>query len=139
MGDCTHTASRLVLAAGLVLAVGCGAPRIKVVGTIAKGGQPLTVRDKGLIQIIFHPLPADEAGKKNTYPASVKSDGTFEVPGRDGNGIAAGKYRVEVHQWDPYPRTDKLKDKFGPGNSPIEINVEGQNEIHIDLDRPGGS
>jgi hypothetical protein len=107
MGDCTRAASRLIFAVGLVLAVGCGTPRFKVVGTIAKGGQPLTVREKGMIQIIFHPLQTDEAGKKHTYPASVKADGTFEVAGKDGTGITAGRYRVEVHQWDPYPFADK--------------------------------
>src|SRR5439155_594625 len=81
------------------------------------------VGDKGMVQVIFHPLK--EGAAKDTYPAAVKPDGTFEVGGKDGRGIPEGKYRVEVHQWDPYPKLDRLGVRFGANTSPIEINVAG--------------
>ncbi len=133
-----RAALRLALWAAVVLAAGCGASRVKVAGTIDRGGKPLQVGKQGMVRVIFHPLLDGESGTKTTYPGLVKEDGTFEVLGQGGKGIPPGKYRVEVHQWDPYPKVDKLQGKFGPASSPIEVNVTGQNEIHLDLDRPGG-
>jgi hypothetical protein len=118
-------------------ASGCGSGgAIRVKGTVTNNGQPLSVSDKGMVQVIFIPDDPEKAG--DTYPANVNPDGTFEVPGKEGKGIPPGKYRVAVRQLDPYPTKDKLKDKFSPEKTPIVRDVASR-EVNIDIANVSGS
>jgi hypothetical protein len=96
-------------------------------------------------------VPAGEA-----YMAVFKSeDGTFAVPGPDGQGIPPGKYRVSLTQeltreavdkknenvkrnQKLFDRdTDMLNGQFG-GNSPIVREIKDSTEVAIELDKPTG-
>ena len=57
--------------------------------------------------------------------------------GRRAGGLPPGKYRIAVRQWDPYPDTDKLGGKFDAQNSPIVREITGEEDIVIDLSKPG--
>jgi hypothetical protein len=115
------------------LLVGCG-KGVVVKGKVTDNGQPLTVSDKGVLTIAFH---ADDTTKA-VYPADVKKDGTFEVPGPEKKGVPPGKYHIVIQQMDPYPKTDKLKGKFAPGKTAIVREVAPGKEIDIDVSKPEG-
>jgi hypothetical protein len=121
--------------AGLIFCLmlsGCGGPST-VRGKLTNGGQPLTVSDKGVIVMSFSPEGAPPPG----FGADVKPDGTFEVKGPENKGVAPGKYRISVQQFDPYPGNDKLDGKFAPGKSPIIRDIKG-GSLDIDLAKPEG-
>jgi len=117
----------------LVAAVaGCGGGGYRVTGKLTKGGAPIKVSEKGLIQMAF----IEESDKQavNPFPVSVNKDGTFEVNGRaELKGPPAGKYRVSVELIDPYPGTDKFQGKYSKQNSPIIKEVTGNQELTVDL------
>jgi hypothetical protein len=126
----------LTLAIGFLLlsALGCGPTHLKPKGKLTKGGEPLKLSDKGVIQIALYAI-SDNAF---AAPQAVnwKTDGTFEVVGRQGNGVVAGKYRVSIEIFDPYTSDGKAKDllegKMAKGNSAI-IEVKDASEIVIDV------
>lgn len=94
-----------------LLATGCGKAPVKAKGKVVKGGQPITVSEKGMFLMSF--APADNPSK--TYAVSTNKDGTFVVNGPDNNGAPPGKYKVSVQLKDPY-RSEKGEegpDKFG--------------------------
>lgn len=134
------------VAATLLLAVaaGCGgapvveAPKTTLQGKITKGGQPLpvntTMGDYAHVQAIFMPASGGE-------PINVRvgADGSFNIESADGKPPAAGKYRVAVRQWEPYPQTDKLGGRFDERNTPITVEVtDPPKDLNIDLDKPQG-
>jgi hypothetical protein len=131
-----RNASRLAFAtAGLLFCLtvsGCGGPST-VRGKLTNGGAPVTVSDKGVIVMTFAPEGMTGPG----FGADVKPDGSFEVKGPENKGVPPGKYRISVMQYDPYPTTDKLDGKFGPGKSPIVRDVHG-GTLEIDLAKPEG-
>ncbi len=90
--------------------------------------------DYARVQLTF--VPADGQGKKS-YSAEVGEDGSFTVATDEGQRIPAGKYRVVVEQWEPYPDVDRLQGKFNQQNSRVtrEI-VESTQELEVDLDKP---
>jgi hypothetical protein len=127
----------LVALLGLFVGLpGCGPRHVKVAGKLTKGGQALKISDQGLVQVIFHPEGSSEGG--STYPANVNNQtGEFDVPGPRGNGIPPGKYTISVEAHDPYPAgKDLLAGKFRPGSSQIVREVNGGEEVVIDLDKP---
>ena len=88
------------------------------------------------------------------FAARIKSEATYEVPGPEGYGIPAGKYRISVIR---KPRTgtlkpgeakgrkapkapdrdeDFLKNQFGPDSSPIIRTVDSSCHLTIDMDQP---
>lgn len=118
----------------VALFVGCGGgggviPR----GKVTKGGQPLKVSEKGMVQVRLFPA---EGTVETTYSGQVAADGTFQVKGSDGKAIPAGKYKIAVFQLDPYPTTDLLKGQFDEKKTTIVRDVSGSQEIVIDLDKP---
>jgi hypothetical protein len=117
----------------VVLGCGGGTGKVKAQGNLkAKDGTSLSVSDKGQIEIFFY----SDQDDKVTFPADVKSDGSFEVNGSDGKGIPAGKYKVSVRILDPYHPVnakDKLGERYYPpakripvevGSAPIVLTVE---------------
>ena len=151
----------LALAPPLVGA-GCGSSRgIPLTGTLLKAGVPYTPPEGQKVAITLYPVDVKDAEGKplpDSEPFQAlfnPKDSTFSVPGPDGHGIPAGKYRVAVAQTlkgealkreevaagkkkKAYDRdTDLLKDRFSPERSPIVRVLEAPSEWKIDLDKPG--
>lgn len=94
-------------------------------------------------------IPAGESFSAEYDPEA----GTFTVPGRDGNGIPPGKYKISLEQklsresldeknaklskgQKPFDRdTDMLKGRFGI-NTPIIRDLKESGPLSIDLDNP---
>jgi hypothetical protein len=118
------------------LTCGCStAPQlVKVKGTIANSQNPIAV-GKGGVTVVF--IPMQKEGKASTSsPANYDNEtGAFEVLGRDGRGIPPGKYRVSLMVMAS-PATDEaaaISGAFRADNSPITIDVKGEEPITIDL------
>jgi len=123
---------------------GCGsspvveAPKATLKGKVTKGGQPLAVNttmgDYAYVQAIFTP-----AAGGAPFNVRVGADGSFTVENAEGKPPPAGKYRVAVRQWDPYPQADKLGGAFDEKRSPIVVEItDPPKDLNIDLDKPQG-
>lgn len=143
---CQSSAGSWILAATLALtACGCGsappvaAPQAVLQGKVTKGGQPLAVDPQmtgyAFVQVIFIP-----AGTRDPlFNERVDPTGSFTVTTDDGKPPPAGKYRVAVRQWEPYPSTDKLGGKFDEMRTPIVVEITNPpKDLTIDLDKPQG-
>ena len=144
----------LLLALGLT---GCGS-NVRITGKVTRGGQPVNPVKGMRVDLGFHPMTeaAPAAGGKRSdgpdlYAANIADDGTFDVPGVDGDGIPPGKYRVSVSVRTGRDRSgtkkkgnvdtsdkDLLNGAFGPGNSPIVRELNSSTRLDIDLDKPTG-
>jgi len=100
-----------------------------VKGKVLKGGQPLKVSDKGMVQVRF-------VSENSAPSAQVGPDGSFTMTGTDGKGIPAGKYKIAVFAFDPYPTKDLLGGKFSEQKTTIEREVKPGQELVIDVDKP---
>ena len=129
-----------------VVASGCGGspvvegPKATLKGKVTKGGQPLPVNtsmgDYAYVQAIFTPTTATGGAPFNVR---VGADGSFTVENADGKPPPAGKYRVAVRQWEPFPQTDKLGGAFDEKKSPIIVEItDPPQDLNIDLDKPQG-
>jgi len=114
---------------GCILAFGCGGGGGAVKGKVLRGGQPIKVGDKGMVQVRF-------IAEDNGYTAPVAADGSFTLTGNEGKGIPAGKYKIAVLAYDPYPTKDLLGGKFSAMATPINRDVKPGDEVVIDLDKP---
>jgi hypothetical protein len=128
----------LGLLALALLAAGCrgGAKKYKVTGKVHRGGQVMKY-DKllGSVQVEFVPLDGKAENASTALADPVT--GEFNVPGSDGKGLPAGKYRISV-RYLPEGRAkgDLLEGQFGRDNSPIQREVTGPSNFDIDLDKP---
>jgi len=125
---------------GLTVA-GCGEPsgppRIQVSGQVSNNGEVLKVKPMvGKVQVTFYPVV--ETGKPAGDPqeAVIMPNGDFTVPGTDGKGIVAGKYKIAVRQWEEFPNKDVLNGKFDDKNTPIVRDITGEEDIIIDVGKP---
>src|SRR5262245_11180906 len=155
--------SRQVLVGTLgvaVVALFCGCPPsekvFKVKGKLLKNGQPAQVDitgkslppgETGRIKVIFYPVQADndvivdqngEVTVGGGEMAGVESDGTFSLSGSKGGGLKPGKYRIVILHLDPSTGKDLLKGAFNEANSKITRDINGDQEIVIDLAKPTG-
>lgn len=128
----------LMLAAAVV---GCGKPKenvVRVKGRLTDNGQPLVVQRPeiglGVVKLEFWPANADPNAEP--FSANADKEGNYTVSGLNGNGIAPGKYRIAVYQWDPYPNIDRLKSRFSLQKTPIIRDITGEpgQEVTIDID-----
>jgi hypothetical protein len=120
----------------LMALTGCGSDRQIVSGKLIHRGQPLTYFYPGLIEVFFVPL---EGEVRDMYPAAVDPDGTFEVRGKDGLGLAPGRYRICVSQRRLYPHgPDLLRGQFTLTRSRIIRDIPTKEEITIDVGNPEG-
>ena len=117
---------------------GCGDPSrpqtVACEGTLLMNGQPLQVaqREIGVGQVAIEFIPAEPAGPApQTYGAQADAAGKFSLPG----GIPPGKYKIAVHQWDPYPNVDKLQGAFSKEKTPLVREIDGKSPIDIELNQ----
>ncbi len=133
-------------------------PVVLVTGKLTKSGVPLEVKKgsgPGGVEVVFGEYM--DAGKRpspsKTFTASVDDDGSFKLSGRFGRGIPLGKYRIGVHQWEPFQQkpgtkmpkgmsakgVDLLQGQFDDLTSPIVRDItEKDKTIEIDLAKPSG-
>ena len=139
---------------------GCGpADAVWVTFDLQKGGQPYVAPANQSVQVTFYglertnPVPGQDFGRE-PFSARLKGEANYEIPGPEGYGIPAGKYRVSVIRKPkagtltpakskgrmppkaPDRDEDFLKNKFGPESSPIVRTVAKSCHMTIDLDRP---
>ena len=141
----------VALIVGFVAAAGCGGDkanqlpegRVKARGRLLKSGLPIQVDTSKLppgdpgLQVIFVKVGSVDAGLE--CPANIISatEGTFELAGPDGKGIAPGRYRVVVIL-APVGSDDIFKGKYDKTKSKIEVEIKGGEDLVIDIDKPGG-
>ncbi len=146
-----------------LLQPGCGqSDAVRVTFDLVKGGKPYVAPENQSVQVTFYgierktPQPGQSFGSE-PFAARIKSEATYEVPGPEGYGIPAGKYRISVihkpktgtlkptetkgrrHPNAPDRDEDFLKNQFGPDNSPIIRAVDSSCHLTIDLDQPSES
>jgi hypothetical protein len=107
-------------------------------GRVEKGGAPFLPGKDEFVRVTFVPIQPDGKRAEDFYVAQVnREDGTFQVAGKNLQGMPPGKYRVAV-ELDRH-RSDQLKGKFDAERSPFVFEVDARTlEIVIDLDRPPG-
>jgi hypothetical protein len=115
-----------------VLVVGCGGGKGSVTVKVTKGGAPLQLSQKGLVQVILHPV-----GGGSTAPGNPRGDGmTFDVSGADGKGIAPGEYKISITAPDPYPNgKDLLGGRFSPQKTTLSRDIKIGDTIEIDVEK----
>jgi hypothetical protein len=120
----------------LSLLAGCGGSSgLKAKGRVVKNGQPLALSKGEGLRIIFAPQASPDERHYDSYAAAFSSDnGTFEVMGKDGKGMPAGKYRVSLELLQK--KEDQFRGKLSGKNSPIVLDVTRENsrDLLIDLD-----
>ncbi|MCI0459463.1 MAG: hypothetical protein L0Z62_21140 [Gemmataceae bacterium] len=121
----------LVVGFACLLASGCGSAGVKANGKLLLDGKPLTVSDKGVIQMALY-AEDDPKGTK-AEAVDVQNDGTFVIMGKKREGVPSGKYRVAVQVFDPYPGDDKLGGKFAHDKSSLVREVKANEDLIIDL------
>jgi len=119
-----------------LLSLGCGGSSlIKAKGHITKGGQPYVAEEGQGLRIFFVPLEPASGSRHDSFAAEYHpDDGTFQVLGKDGNGLPRGKYRVSLQLMKS--KEDLLAGKLLGKQSPFTCEVTGAgDDLVIDLDQ----
>ncbi len=126
-----HGAVALALAIGALS--GCSSNTCRVTGTLVKNGKAVTVEEGQWVQLILYPIEKEKPSGE-WFPANVNPDGTFEVPGKEGDGVPPGKYRFGIN-WVTFKDRghDFLKHAFARDTSPIVEEIDGSRNLTIDL------
>ena len=139
---------------------GCGpSDAVWVTFDLIKAGQPYVAPENQSVQVTFYgverknPVPGENFGGQ-PFAARLAQPGAYDVPGPEGYGIPAGKYKISVIRKPktgslaPAPSKgrrppkapdrdeDFLKNQFGPDSSPIVRTVDRSCHLTIDLDKP---
>ena len=133
---------------GLLLALSAcgesGPPKSVVKGTITNAGKviPIKITESKSGEFLRVWLKEANPGKlTDSYNAIIKfEDGTFTIPGGDGRGVPAGKYKVFIEWNDNFPMgKDLLKGRFSEANSKILRDIPPPNGVlNIDVSKPEG-
>jgi hypothetical protein len=122
----------LVLLGAAILASGCGAKAVKVEGQLVRDGAPYQAEEGNTLDLAF-------VGQQ-TYRATVRADGSFVIPGPEGNGIPPGSYKVRVTATTPANDTASLKklsktnEQFKQINdAACEVGSESNQKFTIDV------
>ena len=118
-----------------LLVLGCGKSSfIKAKGRIVKGGQPYLTQEGEGLRIFFSPLEAPTGQQYDSFAAIYEPDnGSFQVVGKDGQGLPPGKYRVGLQLMKS--KEDLLGGKLLGKKSPFVTEViSSQDDIVIELD-----
>ncbi len=143
-----------------LLLPGCGpSDAVWVTLDLQKGGKPYVAPVNQSIQVTLYgmerktPVPG-QSFEHEPFMARMTNEATYEVPGPDGYGIPAGKYRIAIickpksgtlkpaeakgRRAPKAPDRDEdfLKDQFGPNSSPIVRTLDGPCHLTIDMDQP---
>lgn len=118
------------------LLLGCGSsgpPVVAVSGKITRNGETMAVKPMvGRLTISFYPVAAE--GAAVVEEADLQADGTFTVPGKNGNGIPPGKYKIAVVWQDDFPTgPDKLNGKYNEKNTPLIREIQAGSTLEIDV------
>jgi hypothetical protein len=122
-----------------LLALGCGNNGIvKAKGRILKGGVPFHPGEGEALRIILAPLEAPAGSTYDSYAAEFHpDDGTFQVKGKDGNGLPPGRYRISVELLKK--KEDLFKGSLTGPSSPLTCEVtSASSELVVDLDQAKG-
>jgi hypothetical protein len=146
----------------VVCFAGCGSgDNIWVTGVLQKGGEMYKPPDGHKLALYFCPMPGEGSAPPtgDVELADYDSrDGRFTVPGRDGSGIARGKYRVAVVETIRREELDKLKKSskpkrgekrinddtnvlettFGEKTSPFVLDLKTSTNLTLDMSKPNG-
>src|SRR5712692_8348355 len=131
-----RTIRRLLLCLLLsLLAVGCGAGYIKAKGRVLKGGELFHPGEGEALRIILAPLEAPTGSTYDSYAAEFHpDDGTFQVKGKDGNGLPPGKYRIGLELLKK--KEDLFKGSLTGARSPFTCEVTSDSsQLVVDLDQ----
>jgi hypothetical protein len=126
----------LVSAALLALTVsGCGSGKLKTRGRVLKDGAPLVCGQGEIVRVVFVPVLEPGQRLEDVFVAEYnRQDGTFQVAGKDLQGMPPGKYRVCI-AFEKKHR-DVFKGKYGAERTPYVFDVDSSTkELVIDLDR----
>ena len=95
-----------------LLLPGCGqSDAVWVKFDLVKDGKPYVAPENQSVQVTFYgierktPVPGQDF-RREPFAARRTSEATYEVPGPEGYGIPAGKYRISVIR---KPKTGTLK------------------------------
>lgn len=113
--------------------VGCGPTLYQPTGKITKGGAPLTISEKGVLEIAL--FADSDTTFSQPYAVSWEKDGSLKVTGRNG-GIPAGKYKSSVVLKDPYTADakDVFAGKYAKGKGPAVDIQSNSSHFVIDVD-----
>jgi hypothetical protein len=117
------------------LVLGCGKSGFfHAKGHIVKGGQPFQIADGQSLRIFFAPATA-EGSRYDSYAGTLNpDDGSFEIVGKDGQGLPAGKYQVGIQLMQG--KEDQLGGRLLGPQSGITLEVApSSKDLLIDLDR----
>jgi hypothetical protein len=117
------------------LMLGCSRSSfIKARGRIVKNGEAYTLPKGEGLRMIFVPQAPPQGDHYDSYPAVFFPDkGTFEVVGKEGKGLPAGKYIVSLELMQK--KEDLFRGRLLGKASPIVVEVTPANhDLLIDLD-----
>jgi hypothetical protein len=116
-----------------LVVTGCGPTLYQPSGKITKGGAPLKISEKGVLE--FALFAESDSAMAEPYSVTWEKDGSFNVTGRNGAGIPAGKYKTSIVLKDPYTADakDVFAGKYARGKGPV-VDVQGSSsQLVIDL------
>ena len=145
---------------GAACLAGCGGgDTIWVKGVLQKGGEVYKPPEGRKLALHFHQL-ADGTSDKPTGFVELADydarDGSFTVPGREGNGIPPGKYRIALVEtylretFDQIKKASKphrgqkpldkevnlLESAFGEKTSPFVRDLKTSTNLTLDMSKP---
>jgi hypothetical protein len=115
----------LLMVMSVICLAGCGSgDNIWVTGMLQKGGEMYKPPDGHKLALYFCPMPGEASATPTgdvEMAAYDSTDGSFTVPGREGNGIPPGRYRIAIVETLRREALDKLKEVSKPkrGQTPI--------------------
>jgi TPR repeat protein len=108
--------------------------KVMVKGTVLKGGKPIPVSK--FVRVVVTLIPVvKERRNYTTYTARADEQGNFETD----QPVPLGKYKIAVYQGGMSPFSpDALQGAFGPNNTKIIRDIDGETLLQIDIAKPGG-
>jgi hypothetical protein len=129
--------ARFILPCLLValLAAGCGPSFFKTKGRILKDGAPFHTGEGEGLRIFLVPIDPPKGAAFDAYAGEFNNDnGTFQIKGKDGNGVPPGKYRVTMQLMKN--REDMFNGSLMGLRSPYTCEVRSSSdEVVVDLDQ----
>jgi hypothetical protein len=152
----------MLMVMSIVCLAGCGSGgNIWVTGILQKGGEMYKPPDGHKLALYFYPMPG-EVSATPTGDVEMADydprDGSFTVPGREGDGIRPGKYRIAIVETLQRETLDKLKEaskskkrqnpirdvinyleaSFGEKTSPFVRDLTSSAKLTLDMSNPNG-